>query len=194
MHVYEPALPFCVDSSPETVWSIKCHTFTSCMMLGPLWDCDLPSITRTFTERQGSKLCLISEHLVDFIGNLNWKFQTKSGTGTCERIRHSQWLWTHSGDRSPGLTKAGSAPIRYDLSGLILGLRPANEIRRYFVTTSLIGWAQVLSRLNLGLRPANEIRFYFVTICLSLAGRKPKISSVCVVHQESLLRTQMKWD
>ena len=27
-------------------------------------------------------------------------------------------------------------------SGLILGLRPANERRRYFVTTSLIGWAQ----------------------------------------------------
>ena len=26
--------------------------------------------------------------------------------------------------------------------GLILGLRPANERRRYFVTTSLIGWAQ----------------------------------------------------
>ena len=28
------------------------------------------------------------------------------------------------------------------ISGLILGLRPANERRRYFVTTSLIGWAQ----------------------------------------------------
>ena len=28
-------------------------------------------------------------------------------------------------------------------SGLILGLRSANERRRYFVTTSLIGWAQV---------------------------------------------------
>ena len=27
-------------------------------------------------------------------------------------------------------------------SALILGLRPANEGRRYFVTTSLIGWAQ----------------------------------------------------
>ena len=25
---------------------------------------------------------------------------------------------------------------------IILGLRPANERRRYFVTTSLIGWAQ----------------------------------------------------
>ena len=28
------------------------------------------------------------------------------------------------------------------LTGLILGLHPANERRRYFVTTSLIGWAQ----------------------------------------------------
>ena len=27
-------------------------------------------------------------------------------------------------------------------SGLILGLRPGNERRRYFVTPSLIGWAQ----------------------------------------------------
>ena len=27
-------------------------------------------------------------------------------------------------------------------SGLILGLRPANERRRYKVTPSLIGWAQ----------------------------------------------------
>ena len=26
--------------------------------------------------------------------------------------------------------------------GLILGLRTANERRRYFVTTSLIGWAK----------------------------------------------------
>ena len=28
------------------------------------------------------------------------------------------------------------------MAGLILGLRPANEKRRHFVTTSLIGWAQ----------------------------------------------------
>ena len=28
------------------------------------------------------------------------------------------------------------------MSGLILGLRPANERRRYFVTTSFIGWEQ----------------------------------------------------
>ena len=33
------------------------------------------------------------------------------------------------------------SPIQTN-SGLILGLCPANERRRYFVTTSLIGWAQ----------------------------------------------------
>ena len=27
-------------------------------------------------------------------------------------------------------------------TGLIIGLRPGNEGRRYFVTTSFIGWAQ----------------------------------------------------
>ena len=29
------------------------------------------------------------------------------------------------------------------LTGLILGLRQVNERRRYFVTPSLIGWAQI---------------------------------------------------
>ena len=32
--------------------------------------------------------------------------------------------------------------VLYSLSGLILGLRPANDRWHYFVTTSLIGWAQ----------------------------------------------------
>ena len=32
--------------------------------------------------------------------------------------------------------------ISIAIPGLILGLRPTNERRRYFVTTSLIGWAQ----------------------------------------------------
>ena len=32
--------------------------------------------------------------------------------------------------------------VLYTYTGMILGLRPANERRRYFVTTSLIGWAQ----------------------------------------------------
>ena len=37
--------------------------------------------------------------------------------------------------------------IQYDMmTGLILGLRPANERRRYFVTTSLIGWVQALNQ------------------------------------------------
>ena len=42
-----------------------------------------------------------------------------------------------------GLLHSGAILI-WDLlsTGLILGLRPSNERRRYFVTTSLIGWAQ----------------------------------------------------
>ena len=36
----------------------------------------------------------------------------------------------------------GELCARLWYSGLILGLHPANERRRYFVTTSLIGWTQ----------------------------------------------------
>ena len=32
--------------------------------------------------------------------------------------------------------------ITWEVVGLILGLPPTNERRRYFVTPSLIGWAQ----------------------------------------------------
>ena len=45
-------------------------------------------------------------------------------------------------------------------TGLILGLRPANERRRYKVTPSLIGWVQTLI---LGLCPTNERCCYKVT-------------------------------
>ena len=38
------------------------------------------------------------------------------------------------------LNNEGVIQISYD-TGLILGLRPADERQRYFVTTSLIGWA-----------------------------------------------------
>ena len=33
-------------------------------------------------------------------------------------------------------------PLNKTNAGLLLGLRPANERRRYFVTSSLIGWVQ----------------------------------------------------
>ena len=45
----------------------------------------------------------------------------------------------------------------YSNAGLILGLRSAHERRRYFVTTSLIGWAQSWN---------HERRCYFVTTSL----------------------------
>ena len=41
-------------------------------------------------------------------------------------------------DKHPSANESNTVPI----SRLILGLRPANERQRYFVTTSLIGWVQ----------------------------------------------------
>ena len=40
------------------------------------------------------------------------------------------------------LWKSSSSAITFSRTGLVLGLRPANERRRYKVTPSLIGWAQ----------------------------------------------------
>ena len=40
------------------------------------------------------------------------------------------------------LPRKAPAEVIFRKPGLILGLRPANERRRYFVTASLIGWAQ----------------------------------------------------
>ena len=39
------------------------------------------------------------------------------------------------------MTKDTRYPV-HESVGLILGLHPANERRRYFVTKSLIGWVQ----------------------------------------------------
>ena len=46
--------------------------------------------------------------------------------------------------QSRPIMDVSALPLLYNQEpwGLILGLRPANERRRYFVTTSLIGWAQ----------------------------------------------------
>ena len=43
----------------------------------------------------------------------------------------------------PLLVQAMTCVLSNHLSGLILGLRPANKRRRYIVTMSLIGWAQI---------------------------------------------------
>ena len=44
------------------------------------------------------------------------------------------------------MTTRVSKPHDYAMPRLILGLHPANERRRYFVTTSLIGWAQAYNQ------------------------------------------------
>ena len=48
--------------------------------------------------------------------------------------------WCQTGNNP--LPKPMMIKVSDAMSGLILGLRPPNERRRYFVTTSLIGWAQ----------------------------------------------------
>ena len=50
------------------------------------------------------------------------------------------WVY-HPGTRSSGKNVLGDR-VPIDITGLIIGLRPANERWCYFVTTSLIGWAQ----------------------------------------------------
>ena len=87
--------------------------------------------------------------------------------------RHPVYLITHAGIFFSSMA-AGLCSTHYSIrfarvcvhvtSELILGLRPANERRCYFVTTPLIGWAQ--SGPILGLRPANERRCYIVTTSL----------------------------
>ena len=44
--------------------------------------------------------------------------------------------------------------VSHTPSGLILGLRPANERRRYFVTTSFIGWVQAENQ------PCTMVKFH----------------------------------
>ena len=52
-------------------------------------------------------------------------------------IHVSESLWN-----SPVLLRTAACSSGYVSAGLILGLHPANERRRYKVTPSLIGWAQ----------------------------------------------------
>ena len=71
--------------------------------------------------------------------------------------------------------------------GLIKGLRPANERRRYIVTTSLIGWVRALDQLCkrvhsppgiiLGMGSVNERRRYCVAS--SLIGRAHTENDPC---------------
>ena len=49
------------------------------------------------------------------------------------------WYWLYRINRS---LYSKRSDFIVERAGLILGLRPANERRRYFVTTSLIGWVQ----------------------------------------------------
>ena len=52
-----------------------------------------------------------------------------------------QWLYMYT-QRISCIISVYTDAFNWDISRMILGLHPANERRRYFVTTSLIGWAQ----------------------------------------------------
>ena len=60
-------------------------------------------------------------------------------------------------------------------TGQTLGLRPANERRRYFVTTSLIGWVQALNQ-------PSAIQYNFLT-CIAMQTMKYMIFGVAVTYQ-----------
>ena len=66
------------------------------------------------------------------------KFRTPNIAGDC-RLRLDNKI---VGFNLTFSYKYVSQGMSYVVPGLNLGLRPANERRRYFVTTSLIGWAQ----------------------------------------------------
>ena len=56
-------------------------------------------------------------------------------------IRDQCTSYGHQGDMPNSVNTSAEEPMAE--SGLILGFRPANERRRYKVTPSLIGWAQI---------------------------------------------------
>ena len=60
------------------------------------------------------------------------------------RLGTARWEFANNGRTLCKLNEAASTMrnAKDAIPGLILGLRPANERCRYFVTTSLIGWAQ----------------------------------------------------
>ena len=51
-------------------------------------------------------------------------------------------------------------------SGLILGLRPANERRCYFVTTSVIGWAQTQNQHWYSNSPWTRCWYIYILHCI----------------------------
>ena len=67
----------------------------------------------------------------------------------------------------PGHTYLSTAYI-ISISGLILGLRPANERRRYFGTSSLIGWVCNDVSHWLGANPESDLNIIKLIIMISL--------------------------
>ena len=75
-------------------------------------------------------ISVFAKHVVDYIFML-WKITNDIPCNTVI-LEHQK----------PHVTVWVISLVQYPIAGLILGLRPTNERRRYVVTTSLIGWAQ----------------------------------------------------
>ena len=59
----------------------------------------------------------------------------------CKYVTWTSFLWYQSAKPSAGMVLTTNLEV-FDTTGLILGLHPPYERRRYKVTLSLIGWVQ----------------------------------------------------
>ena len=77
-------------------------------------------------------------------------------------------LWKYGFSIIRIFAESGHQYISASKRGLILGLLSANERRRYFVTTSLIGWAKPRIRLeNVTPRPLQDKICWNINHCSS---------------------------
>ena len=72
---------------------------------------------------------------------------------------HEVMCWIPKNFRTASRTATGYL-VRIIMAGPILGLLPANERRRYFVTTSLIGWVLTQNQ------PCNGVIFILISLSL----------------------------
>ena len=93
---------------------------------------------KTNTETEMSSRWLPGSSIEKLKASFNVTVTTRAVTLTIFPLLWKRFV-SHLNFIPPPPTTTAIIAIR---TGLILGLRPANETRRYFVTTSLIAWVQ----------------------------------------------------
>ena len=83
--------------------------------------------------------------------------------------------------------------ITWVYSGLILGLRPANERRRYKVTPSPIGWAQTLNQPCIFVQAIDIFVLYFSMHCTDLHFNKKTAERHILLIQYILFKYYVPW-